>query len=130
MLLLYAENITPRLLYIIDFFSSQLFEERIQITSNIADFRESNLPRLNYSKAETGEDEFFIETTPLLFETGIRFQQIDCFEINFHKAFFQTSGDLPYDIFAASFYLLSRYEEYLPAEKDEYGRYAYIRSIA
>ena len=130
MVLLYAENITPRLLYIIDFFSGQLFEERIQITSSIADFRESNLPKLNYSKAETGDDEFFIQNTPLLFETGIRFQQIECFEVNFHKAFFQTSGDLPYDIFAASFYLLSRYEEYLPSQKDEYGRYAHINSLA
>jgi hypothetical protein len=30
---------------------------------------------------------------------------------------------LPFDIFAASFYLLSRYEEYLPHVKDEYGRF-------
>ena len=130
MVLLYAENITPRLVYIIDFFSGQLFEERIQITSNIAAYRESNLPKLNYSKTETGENEFFIQNTRLLFETGIRFQEIECFEVNFHKAFFQTSGDLPYDIFAASFYLLSRYEEYLPSQKDEYGRYAHTSSLA
>lgn len=130
MVLLYAENITPRLRYIIDFFSSQLFDDEIQVTSDITQFRESGLFRLNYSRSETGDDEFFIQNTKILFETGIQFQQIDCFEVNFHKAFFQTSGDLPYDIFAASFYLLSRYEEYLPFQEDEYGRYAHTNSIA
>jgi hypothetical protein len=65
-----------------------------------------------------------------LFETGVRRQTIECFEINFHKAFFETSGDFPFDIFAASFYLLSRYEEYLPHEKDGYGRYAHTNSLA
>ena len=130
MVLLYAENITPRLLYIIDFFSAQLFDDGIQVTSDTTQFRESGLYRLNYSRSETSDEEFFIQNTTLLFETGIQFQQIDCFEVNFHKAFFQTSGDLPYDIFAASFYLLSRYEEYLPCQKDEYGRYAHTNSLA
>ena len=32
--------------------------------------------------------------------------------------------------FAASFYLISRYEEYLPHEKDMYGRYAHENSLA
>ena len=130
MVLLYVENITPRLRYIIDFFSNQLFDTPIRITSDISEFKKSDLPRLNYSKEEPGDDEFYIQNTSLLFETGIHFQQIDCFEINFHKAFFQTRGDLPFDIFAASFYLLSRYEEYLPFQKDEYGRYAHTNSLA
>ena len=130
MVLLYSENITPRLQYIIDFFSSQLFVDPIRITSNISEFKTSAIPKINYSKSETGEEEFFIQSTPLLFEKGIKAIEIDCFEVNFHKAFFQTSGDLPFDIFAASFYLLSRYEEYLPHQKDEYGRYAYTNSLA
>lgn len=130
MLLLYAENITPRLLYIIDFFSQQLFENPINIISDISEFSRYNLPKLNYSQCETGPDEFYIQNSMLLFETGIRAQQIDCFEINFHKAFFETRGDLPFDVFAASFYLLSRYEEYLPHQKDEYGRFAHTNALA
>lgn len=130
MVLLYVENITPRLQYIIDFFSTQLFDNPIKITSDFEDYKRSDSAKLNYSKQESGEDEFYIQSTSLLFETGIHFQQIDCFEINFHKAFFQTRGDVPFDVFAASFYLLSRYEEYLPHQKDEYGRYAHINSLA
>jgi hypothetical protein len=66
----------------------------------------------------------------LLFETGIKEQPIDAFEVNGHKAFFKTGGDLPFDIFAASFYLLSRYEEYLSHTKDMYGRYVFENSLA
>ena len=66
----------------------------------------------------------------MLFETDIRPQDTACFELNFHKAFFETKGDLSFDIFAASFYLISRYEEWLPHEKDQYGRYAHTNSLA
>lgn len=130
MLLLYAENITPRLDYIIDFFSKQLFGHSIIITSDIPTFIGSDLPKLNYSQYEIAADEFYIQNSALLFETGILSRKIDCFEINFHKVFFETRGDFSFDVFAASFYLLSRYEEYLPHPKDEYGRYAHANSLA
>ena len=37
---------------------------------------------------------------------------------------------MPFDIFAASFYMLSRYEEYLPHVKDEFGRFTATESLA
>lgn len=130
MLLLYTHTVTPRLEYIVDFFSRELFDEPIEVTSSRAAYNASIQPRINYSGQAFSEIEFFVEHTGLLFEKGIRDQKIDCFEVNFHKAFFQTRGDFPFDIFAASFYLLSRYEEYLPHQKDEYGRYAHTNSLA
>jgi len=130
MLLLYCHTITPRLQYIVDFIGKELFDEPVRITTDEALFKASDQPRINYSAQEFSEKEFFIRSTSLLFETGIRPQAIQCLEINFHKAFFETSGDLQFDIFAASFYLISRYEEYLPHEKDEYGRYAHTNSLA
>ncbi len=130
MLLLYCHTATPRLQYIVDFFSNELFDEPIQVTTSRVAYNTSTQPRLNYSNQAFSEEEFFIHHTGLLFETGIREQQTECFEVNYHKAFFQTDGDFPFDIFAASFYLLSRYEEYLPHEKDEYGRYGHTNSLA
>jgi hypothetical protein len=65
-----------------------------------------------------------------LFEDSIKKQNISCFKLNDITAFFKSEGDYPFDIFAAVFYLLSRYEEYLPHEKDEYGRYAHENSLA
>ncbi len=35
-----------------------------------------------------------------------------------------------FDVLAAGFYLISRYEEYLPYERDGYGRYAHQQSMA
>jgi hypothetical protein len=130
MLLLYTHTITPRLQYIVDFIGKELFDEGIAITTDAAYFKTSKKARLNYSDQEFSGDEFFLRSTHLLFETGIHPQHFECFEVNLYKAFFETSGNFPFDIFAASFYLLSRYEEYLPHAIDEYGRYAHINSLA
>jgi hypothetical protein len=129
-MLLYCSNITPRLRYVVDFVSKELFDEPIEITSDKEMFVSSNHPKINYSDTEFSDTEFFIKPVPLLFESGIKPQTIHCFELNYHKAFFQTTGDFSFDIFAACFYLISRYEEYLPHEKDEYNRYAYTNSLA
>ncbi|HBT10566.1 MAG TPA: hypothetical protein DEB18_14340, partial [Leeuwenhoekiella sp.] len=47
------------------------------------------------------------------------------------KCFFVTGtkSALPYDIFAAAFVLLSRYEEFLPHVKDEQGRFPATESL-
>ncbi|MEO6315767.1 MAG: hypothetical protein ABIU63_01880 [Chitinophagaceae bacterium] len=130
MLLFYAHSITPRLKYIVDFISKELFDDPIIFTSNDEEFASFTGPRLNYSDNDFSEHEFYIKPVKLLFETGIQAQPIDCFEVNYQKAFFQTNGDYPFDILAASFYLISRYEEYLPHQKDEHGRYAHTNSLA
>src|SRR5450432_102612 len=130
MVLLYSEHITARLEYIVEYVSKELFDEPVRITSDKTEFLQSSLPLINYSDTDLAETDFFIRKTPLLFETGISPQPVECFDLNYHKAFFQTQGDLPFDIFAASFYLLSRYEEYLPHQQDEFGRYEYTESLA
>ena len=64
------------------------------------------------------------------FQNNILVQNTSCVQWHNLTTFFQTGGDLPFDVFAASFYLISRYEEYLPHEKDMYGRYAHENSLA
>jgi hypothetical protein len=130
MLLIYSHTITPRLQYIVEFFSKELFEEAIQLTTDTDYFKQYNNPRINYSDTDFSEQEFFIAATSILFEDEIKPQFFECIEVNYQKAFFQTQGDFTFDIFAAAFYLLSRYEEYLPHEKDFYGRYAHTNSLA
>jgi len=130
MLVLYSNNITARLQYIVDFISNEIFHQPIRIISDAGAFKIIDQPKLNYSGTEIIENEYFIRNHSLLFENDIKDQHIECFDLNFHKAFFETEGDFPFDIFAASFYLLSRYEEYLPHEKDSYGRYSHTQSLA
>ena len=86
--------------------------------------------KINYSTEKIGEESFWIVPYGLLDEIDLREFEINIFEWEGQKAFFATGGDLPFDIFSAAFYLLSRYEEYLPHTLDEYGRYAHTNSIA
>ncbi|HEV9036716.1 MAG TPA: polysaccharide deacetylase family protein [Puia sp.] len=126
---LYCPDITSRLRWIIGFCSDQLFDVPINITSDRSAFERTSGPRINYS-TESIPDAFTIRPAALLFETEIKPQSITCFEYNGHKALFPTGGDLSFDLFAASFYLMSRYEEWLPHEKDVFGRFAHTQSLA
>lgn len=128
-MVLYSPHITPRLRYIVDFCSSELFDEPIRLTSDKAMFLAFDGPRVNYSAGQI-EKVFSIVPAGLLFETGIAPQPITCTDLDGRTVFFATGGDFPFDIFSAAFYLLSRYEEYLPHEKDVYGRYAHTQSLA
>ena len=130
MVLLYTHTVSPRLEYIISFFTSELFDEPVIITTDETVFLNANAFRINYSHNAFTDNEFFIHAKNLLFETGIEKQQVSCIQVNYYKAFFQTDGDFPFDIFAAAFYLLSRYEEYLPHDVDIHGRFAHQSSLA
>lgn len=129
-MIVFSNTITPRLQYIFDFIGKEIAGEPFRITTDAETFRQHEGPKINYSKSRIAEPEFIIHNSELLFEKGIKEQSINCFEINGYKAFFKTEGDFPFDIFGASFYLLSRYEEYLTHEKDFYGRYAFENSLA
>lgn len=129
-MLLYAERICARLQYITDFVGKEISGEAFQITADIEYFRRHPGPKINYGNERISEVEFFLMPHLLLFEKNIQPQAIICFETNNNKVFFKTNGDYPFDIFAASFYLLSRYEEYLPHTKDMYRRYAHQNSLA
>jgi hypothetical protein len=129
-LILYTHSITPRLQYIVEFIGKGIQGTAIQVTSSTEEFSKYDGPKINYSDKGITESEIRIKPHGLLFEKDIKEQNIECFSINGNKAFFKTEGDLPFDMFAASFYLLSRYEEYLPHTKDMYGRYAFENSLA
>lgn len=128
-MLVYTPHITPRIGYII-----QLLKERWQIevavTEDAEIFKQSAHVKLQYCNERLSVDGFFIQSTGLLLEQNIRSQRINCFEWEDNKAFFKTNDDLGFDLFSAVFYLITRYEEYLEYEPDEYGRYAHWNSLA
>ncbi len=129
-MIFYTTDITPRLRYITEFIGQQVIGKAFILTTDVSQYKNYEGPRINYSNSKIADDEFWLLPHSLLFEKGIRRQLISCFEYHEQKAFFKTGGDLSFDIFAASFYLLSRYEEYLPYSKDIYGRYAHENSLA
>tara|TARA_R110000868_G_scaffold3388_11_gene21937 strand:+ start:100 stop:1329 length:1230 start_codon:yes stop_codon:yes gene_type:complete len=103
----------------------------VSFTTTIEEFIAHNSLKMSYTKQQLG-NEFFIKSHDLLFEQGLSDVEINVHDWENTKCFF-FNGDkshLPFDIFAASFYLLSRYEEYLPHVNDEYGRFSATESIA
>lgn len=129
-MLLFSVHITNRLHYVAGFIGKELFNEPIKLTNDLQVFSSYNGPRINYS-GERIEGTFNIVPHTLLFETTISEQNIECFELNKRKAFFKIhNSNLAFDVFAAVFYLISRYEEYLPHNKDAYGRYSHTESLA
>ena len=130
-MILFTENITSRLQYVCEFVGNEIFNNPIQPTTDRSAYLSSNEPKINYSKTRLTPGELHLVPHSLLFENDIKQQQIQCRTSNGNKVFFTTAdGDFPFDIFAASFYLLSRYEEYLPHQKDEYGRFSHKESLA
>lgn len=129
-MLIYCNTISPRLSYIAGFIGKQVNNTPFQLTSSIEEFKQYKGIKINYSSGSLGEEGIWIKPHALLFENDIKEQAISCFAVNDHKAFFKTEGEFPFDIFAASFYLLSRYEEYLPHKKTMYGVYDHENSLA
>lgn len=131
--LLYTEQITPRLAYTAEILLSQLSGMACQIISDKRQFEAYEGPRLNYSLQPFTEKNLWIPPHGLLAETGIRVQTCTPTQQEQVPAFFSTTQagtDFSFDVFAASFYLLSRYEEYLPAPRDAHGRFGATSSLA
>ncbi len=129
-MLLYSPIITSRLQYMVAFINHQLIEQECTITTEQAAFTQYAGAKINYSTTNFDNNAFWIASVPLLFENNIQQQHIQCSGQNESLVFFHSNGPLGFDLLAASFYLISRYEEYLPHEKDKYGRYAAENSLA
>lgn len=130
-LIVYTRISSRRVDYIFSTLLSALGIDNPTFTTDKSYFQNALEPKINYSAERATAKEIWIKPVQLLFETEIKEQSISCFDYNQSKAFFKTrDGDFPFDIFAAAFYLISRYEEYLPHKKDMYGRYAHENSLA
>jgi len=131
MLLVYTHKITKRFSYIMKHLFIHILGVEVGFTTKVEDFIKHKGPKITYTKQPL-QNEFFVRANDLLFEQGINDIQLKMGDWDGIPCFFHTDdrSNLPYDIFSASFYLLSRYEEYLPHVKDELGRFPPETSIA
>nr|WP_196890656.1 polysaccharide deacetylase family protein [Aureivirga marina] len=130
MILVYSHKITPRLTYIFRHFFVRILQVPVSFTTNISEFVAFNGPKLTYAKQALGK-EFFIRSHDLLFQQGIQDVEISMNSWDDIPCFFSTvNSTIPFDIFAAGFYLLSRYEEYFPHKEDQYERFPANESLA
>lgn len=130
-ILVYTHKITSRSRYIFRLFLKEHLGLEPELTDNADKFKAWDGAKISYGQAPLGDELFFFNRN-LLFETGIKEQNISVFNWEHHKVFFATgkSSALPFDPFACAFYLVSRYEEYLPHIRDRLDRFDAHSSLA
>lgn len=112
MILIYVPNINERIRYTYSFIFEQILGIQFQLTDSLDYYHIKAVPKFSYSNLSI-KDEMHFSACNLLFETDIKMQDLT---------------KILKDPFATTFYLLSRYEEYLPYREDVHKRFSYQSS--
>jgi len=131
MLLIFTQSLTPRIDFIFKHICQRILGLEIGFTSVIEEFIGHQGPKLSYAKQPMG-NELFVQSYGLLEQVGVEDLEINVKPWDNTYGFFAVGekSAVPFDIFSAAFFLLSRYEEYLPHVKDELGRFPAVESLA
>jgi hypothetical protein len=126
---IYSEKDSPRLTYIAGLILGDILGLQWEVITDKRKLRKHLI--INYSDDDI-DGSFRIRPQTLLAETGVQNKDISVTKWKGLPVFFTSSGeaDFPFDVFAAAFYLVSRYEEYLPHEPDEHGRFRASSSLS
>lgn len=132
MVLIYTDKITNRIRYIVSLVFRDILNVEFRIISDRSEFADAGGVKISYGKTPVS-DELFFGAGTILHERGIGHKDLTFIEYMNLPAFFPVYNQhsaVPFDIFGAAFYLVTRYEEYLPYKKDEYGRFSAMESLA
>ena len=130
-MLIYVAEVTPRMAYVFQHIFKNEFDLEYSFTTDKSAFENYSSPKINYSEDRIS-DELFINAHPFLFNKSLGQKKI--FPAKKYGATIlfntETACDIGFDIFAAVFYVLSRYEEYQDFTPDAFGRFPAIQSEA
>lgn len=132
MLTVYTPVVTERIVFILDVAFAEHLGMAYRLTDSMEAFREAPSPKISYAPAPVCDEVFFWQH-PIAVEKEIKQQTITCSLFEGEPVFFLSPDDkslLPFDIFGMCFYLLTRYEEYLPFAADAFGRFPATESLA
>ncbi|MEM1220320.1 MAG: polysaccharide deacetylase family protein [Bacteroidota bacterium] len=124
---------SPRLRYVLDIIGNAFWQQEIRWTDQRVEFKAYDGPRVAYTAqpiSSTGD--LWIPADPFLQENEIRSFTPQARTKGDQWQLFPTdqpTACVSFDIFSAIFYLLSRYEEYLPFDADEHQRFPANESI-
>ena len=125
---IYSTSVTPRLKYITTYLFVELLGIDVEIITNRDEVYTKEFV-INYSNLDVAGLQILPEK--LLFEKRIFEQKL---KINtngdFVRLYSNSGKEISFDLFAASFYLISRYEEYLPHKRDKHDRFSPEQSVA
>ena len=126
-MLILVPKITNRLFYIFELLLKEELGIDFKFTTDVEKYLSYQGPRLHYGQSPMEEEPaLFQQSVKILYERDIADQELRIFNYKDSKAIYQVFNDkslFPFDVFAASFYIISRYEEYLPHVCDHYNRF-------
>lgn len=124
-MLVLVPKVTGRVMYAMELLLGQLLGLEFDCTIDAEQFNAYEGPKMQYGSQRQGEAPF-VKAVDLLFERHIHEQSFRTVDFEGTVAPYAVYGQgnlLPFDVFAASFFLVSRYEEYLSQVRDQYGRF-------
>lgn len=132
MLLIHVPKLTNRLGYTLNVVFHHLLHADYSITTDEQYYLHYGDAKLSYGPKRL-DDSLFIKCHPLLFETSIEEQEagVECRDGQW--ILFPVYGrniDFDFDPLAATFFMVTRYEEYLPHREDIHGRFLPEESLA
>lgn len=125
MLLIHVPKLTNRLGYTLNVIFNHLLHTEYSITTDEQYYLNHGDAKFSYGHKPLGDNLFF-KSHSLLFETSIEDQEPHAECRNGQWTLFPVYGRstaLDFDPFAATFYMVTRYEEYLPHREDMHGRF-------
>jgi len=132
MISIFITDLTPRAKYIFNYIFTHLLGIDVHFITTFEAFQNCSGHKLCYGNQKIN-DELFIQSDRLLFEQGISNNQLELGKFKDLPTLFPNtnkSACLPFDLFAASFYLITRYEEYKDQPLDQHSRFQATSSIA
>ena len=124
-MLVLVPKVTGRVMYAMELLLGQLLGLEFDCTVDAEQFNAYEGPKMQYGSQRQGEAPF-VKAVDLLFERHIHEQSFRTVDFEGTVAPYAVYGQgnlMPFDVFAASFFLVSRYEEYLSQVRDQYGRF-------
>jgi len=130
--LIFVPKSTSRLRYVFRLVFKDLLKIPYRLLQDIDEFQSADKPKMTYGEKLDG-DTIYFASCGLLSKRGVDSVDLEPFDYEDEKAFFpiyDKASVIPFDVFSSIFYLVSRYEEYLPFVRDEHGRFTAHLSIS
>ncbi|MCZ4224312.1 DUF7033 domain-containing protein [Pedobacter rhodius] len=118
-IIVFSPLLTPRIKYIFNFIFKDILKAEVEFTGNSVHFLQSEHVKISYSDNPLA-DELFFKSSPLLFSNKVEELKLKTISFSDYLVPFPVEASaLSFDVFSASFFILSRYEEYLHKEKSD-----------
>lgn len=125
---------TDRLLYITEWIFHQNIGISVKIIHSLEDFNDETGILINYGNNDCIEADINIPDIGLLSQTGVNKHHIDSSYIRRHIEAYSDENNstniFDFDLLSITFFLISRYEEYINPDYDSFGRYDSRHSVA